>query len=131
MPALSALSLFSQDCNSREHTYRSIIASITVPAEGTIVVNLGDAMQVWTNDAYVAAVHRVLPQKVGSGGRFSTPYFFNPTNDAVLEPLPALLSGSEPLYRTFTWREYIKGRVDDNYTDLGEEDIQIAQYRVA
>jgi isopenicillin N synthase-like dioxygenase len=102
------------------------------PEEGTIVVNLGDSLQVWSNDNYRAAVHRVVPMASlpnGSGGRFSTPYFYNPKGDAVLEPLSEL-SGDAPAYRSFTWREYIKGRVDDNYTDLGEEDIQIAQYRV-
>lgn len=102
------------------------------PEEGTIVVNLGDSLQVWSNDNYRAAVHRVVPMaslKNGSGGRFSTPYFYNPKSNAVLEPLSEL-SGDAPLYRSFTWREYIKGRVDDNYTDLGEEDIQIEQYRV-
>jgi isopenicillin N synthase-like dioxygenase len=101
------------------------------PDETTIVVNLGDSLQVWSNDNYRAAVHRVMPMstlKNGGGGRFSTPYFYNPKGDAVLEPLGEL-SGDEPLYRRFTWREYIKGRVDDNYADLGEEDIQIAQYR--
>ncbi|MEZ7973227.1 MAG: 2OG-Fe(II) oxygenase family protein [Pseudomonadales bacterium] len=102
------------------------------PEESTIVVNLGDSLQVWSNDNYRAAIHRVVPMttlKNGSDGRFSTPYFYNPKGDAMLEPLSAL-SADTPLYRPFTWREYIKGRVDDNYTDLGEEDIQIAQYRV-
>ena len=101
------------------------------PEESTIVVNLGDSLQVWSNDNYRAAVHRVVPMatlKNASGGRFSTPYFYNPKGDAVLEPLSEL-SGDAPLYRSFTWREYIKGRVDDNYVDLGEDDIQIAQYR--
>ena len=102
------------------------------PQENAIVVNLGDSLQVWSNDNYRAAVHRVVPMGTlanSSGGRFSTPYFFNPKGDAVLEPLSAL-SGDAPLYRGFTWREYIKGRVDDNYADPGEEDIQIARYRV-
>ncbi|MBT5700604.1 MAG: hypothetical protein HOI67_04065 [Gammaproteobacteria bacterium] len=102
------------------------------PEESTIVVNLGDSLQVWSNDNYRAAIHRVVPMttlKNGSDGRFSTPYFYNPKGDAMLEPLSAL-SADTPRYRPFTWREYIKGRVDDNYTDLGEEDIQIAQYRV-
>jgi len=101
------------------------------PEEGTIVVNLGDSLQVWSNDNYRAAVHRVVPMstlKNGSSGRFSTPYFYNPEGNAVLEPLSEL-SGGAPLYRSFTWREYIQGRVDDNYADLGEDDIQIEQYR--
>ena len=100
------------------------------PVAGSIVVNLGDALQVWTNDTYRAAVHRVVPMSsIGASGRFSTPYFFSPDKDAVLEPL-STLSTEAPRYRRFTWQEYIKGRVDDNYTDLGEDDIQISQFRL-
>ena len=102
------------------------------PEKGSIVVNLGDSLQVWSNDNYRAAVHRVVPMDTsinGRRGRFSTPYFYNPKGDAVLEPR-AELSDGLPIYRSFTWRDYIKGRVDDNFTDLGEEDIQIAQYRI-
>ena len=103
-----------------------------VPEESSIVVNLGDSLQVWSNDNYRAAVHRVVPMDTlinGGRGRFSTPFFYNPTGNAVLEPL-AELSGGSPVYQSFTWRDYIKGRVDDNFTDLGEEDIQIAQFRI-
>jgi len=101
------------------------------PEAGTIVVNLGDAMQVWSNDLYRAAIHRVLPMRdIGCLGRFSTPYFFNPSRDAVLEPLSAL-SDTAPQYRSFTWKDYIKGRVDDNFADIGEDDIQIERFRIS
>ena len=97
---------------------------------GSIVVNLGDALQVWSNDTYKAAVHRVVPMRsIGAENRYSTPYFFSPHKDAVLEPLTAL-SPDAPRYRSFSWQEYIKGRVDDNYTDLGEDDIQISRFRL-
>ena len=96
------------------------------PEENTIVVNLGDAMQVWTNDKYVAAIHRVTKRTAKS--RYSTPYFYNPKRDAVIQPLEQI-SDEEPIYAPFTWKEYIQGRVDDNYTDLGEEDIQISRFR--
>ena len=101
-----------------------------VPVEGSVVVNLGDAMQVWSNDIYRAAVHRVVPMaSIGAKHRYSTPYFFNPDKDAILEPL-ASISAAEPKYRSFTWQDYIKGRVDDNYVDLGKDDIQISQFRL-
>jgi len=98
------------------------------PRAGTIVVNLGDAMQVWTNDNYRAAVHRVVPMSQTT--RYSTPYFYNPRSDAQLEPLIGLTDDS-PRFRSFSWRDYIKGRVDDNFTDLGEDDIQIDRYRIS
>ena len=125
------LTLLLQDDSGGLQTYSVSNGWIDVaPVSGTIVVNLGDAMQVWSNDHYRAAVHRVLPMAtIGCSGRFSTPYFFNPPGNATLEPLIAE-SLESPKYRAFTWKEYIKGRVDDNFVDLGEDDIQIERFRI-
>lgn len=95
-----------------------------VPTPGTVVVNLADAMQVWSNDRYRAAVHRVIPMT--STDRLSIPYFLNPQRDAVIEPIAAL--ASTPRYRSFSWRSYMQARTDDNYTDLGADDTQITDY---
>ena len=125
------LTLLLQDDSGGLQTHSLSNGWIDVPpVPGTIVVNLGDAMQVWSNDHYRAAVHRVLPMTtIGCSGRFSTPYFFNPPGNATLESLiPADLES--PKYRVFTWKEYIKGRVDDNFADLGEDDIQIERFRI-
>ncbi len=100
------------------------------PLAGAIVVNLGDAMQVWTNDQYKAAVHRVVPMT--DSDRYSIPYFSNPPRNAVLEPLPAVMEaeGAAARYRSFGWKEYIAGRMADNFADYGVEDIQISDYLV-
>ena len=121
------LTLLLQDMTGGLQTKSKEFGWIDIePEEDTIVVNLGDAMQVWTNDEYVAAIHRVTKrtEKV----RYSTPYFYNPKRDAVIQPLEQILD-EDPKYTPFTWKEYIQGRVDDNYTDLGEEDIQISKFR--
>jgi isopenicillin N synthase-like dioxygenase len=98
------------------------------PEKDSIVVNLGDAMQVWTNDNYRAALHRVL--KRNTEPRYSTPFFFNPKSDSIIEPLTEIAL-SKPNYRSFTWKEYIQGRIDDNYQDLGQDDIQIAKFKIS
>ncbi len=98
------------------------------PRPGTVVVNLGDTMQVWTNDRYRAAVHRVEP--MATHDRYSIPFFSNPGRHAVVEPLADLLDGP-PAYRPFPWQELIAGRASDNFADIGEDDIQVARYRVA
>ena len=97
------------------------------PEKDSIVVNLGDAMQVWTNDNYVAAIHRV--SKRTSEPRYSTPFFYNPTGDSIIQPL-SIISAAKPHYRAFTWKEYIQGRIDDNYKDLGQDDIQISNFKI-
>ncbi len=97
------------------------------PIPGTIVVNLADSVQVWTNDRYRAAVHRVVPMT--QSDRMSIPYFLHPARDAVIEPLSELVDGVVR-YRSFEWRAYMRARTDDNYTDLGADDAQIADYLV-
>jgi isopenicillin N synthase-like dioxygenase len=94
------------------------------PTPGTIVVNLADAMQVWTNDRYRAAVHRVIPMTASD--RYSIPYFFNPPRDAVVEPIPGLAGDAK--YAGFRWRDYMRARTDDNFADAGAEDAQITDY---
>ncbi len=97
------------------------------PRPGTIVVNLADCMQVWTNDRYRAALHRVLPMTTST--RMSIPYFFNPPNDCVVEPIPDASDGA-PRYRPFAFRDFIAARGADNYADLGADDTQISDFRI-
>ncbi|MDX2382027.1 MAG: 2OG-Fe(II) oxygenase family protein, partial [Acidimicrobiia bacterium] len=97
------------------------------PRPGTVVVNLADCMQVWTNDRYRAAMHRVLP--MDTTDRMSIPYFFNPAVDAVVAPADELV-GSDPIYRSFVFREFINARGADNYADAGVDDTQISDYRI-
>jgi isopenicillin N synthase-like dioxygenase len=98
------------------------------PRPGTVVVNLADAMQVWTNDRYRAAVHRVLPMTAGR--RFSIPYFSNPPRDANIEPI-AELCETPALYRGFRWSDFMRARTDDNLADAGADDAQISDYLLA
>ena len=64
--------------------------------------------------------------------RYSIPYFSNPPRHAVLEPLTAVMAaeGVDARYRSFGWKEYIAGRMADNFADYGVEDIQISDYLI-
>jgi isopenicillin N synthase-like dioxygenase len=79
---------------------------------GTFVVNIGDLMARWTNDAWVSTLHRVVNPPDGAGAesrRQSLVFFHNPNYDAVVECLgagqvakyPPTTSG-EHLRRLFT-----------------------------
>lgn len=96
------------------------------PLAGSIVVNIGDVLQVWTNDRCTAGMHRVLPVK-SDRGRFSTPFFYQPRYDAEIKPW--VEKDELAKYKNFSWRDYIRGRVTDNFADYGAPDIQIAHYR--
>ena len=96
------------------------------PEEYSFVVNLGDLMQVWSNDQYKAAVHRVIPVPSGKS-RYSMPYFYSPAGSAKIA---SLIDDQDSHYRPFTWGEYGKARSYDNFSDLGQEDTQVTDYRL-
>ncbi|KAJ3092141.1 hypothetical protein HK102_010421 [Quaeritorhiza haematococci] len=55
------------------------------PVPGAFVVNIGDMLNNWTNDLYKSTLHRVIHTK--SSYRVSIPFFYEPSFDAVIEPL--------------------------------------------
>lgn len=58
------------------------------PPVGALVVNLGDAMERWTNDRWRSTLHRVT---IPTGRRQSIAFFHNANWDAVIECLPTCL----------------------------------------
>ena len=122
------LTLLIQDATGGLQAFSTDDGWIDVdPRPGTIVVNLADCMQVWTNDRYRAALHRVRP--MNDTDRMSIPYFLNPAIDAVVAPVDELADG-DPAYRSFVFRDFINARGADNYADAGVDDVQIADYLV-
>jgi isopenicillin N synthase-like dioxygenase len=95
---------------------------------GAFVINTGDMMQVWSNDHYQAALHRVLAMV--DRDRYSIPFFFNPAAGAEVSPLPSVVSEERPSrYRCINWSEFRGKRTDGDYADYGPE-VQITQYRI-
>ena len=88
---------------------------------GTVLVNIGDVVQVWSNDTYRAPLHRVLANSTYT--RISIPYFLNPAYAYTYAPL----SGT-PRYRPINWGEFRAGRAAGDYADAGPE-IQISDFR--
>lgn len=91
-----------------------------------LVVNIGDIVQVWSNDTYVAALHRVRAN--ASKVRSSAPFFLNPAYDADYAPLPGMVDAAHPpRYRQINWGEFRAQRAAGDYADQGEE-VQISDY---
>ncbi|KAE8728850.1 1-aminocyclopropane-1-carboxylate oxidase 3 [Hibiscus syriacus] len=79
------------------------------PMKHSIVVNLGDQLEVITNGKYKSVMHRVIAQTDGT--RMSIASFYNPGNDAVIHPAPALVDeGAEKsdVYPKFVFEDYMK-----------------------
>ncbi len=98
------------------------------PVAGALIINLGDVVQVWSNDRYTAPVHRVRAQ--ASSVRMSMPFFFNPAASVDYAPLESMTSATSPArYRAINFGEFRSLRAAGDYADGGEE-VQIDQYRV-
>ncbi|GLE02532.1 hypothetical protein PINS_up011370 [Pythium insidiosum] len=92
------------------------------PRPGTFVINIGDMLQVWSNDRFIAPLHRVLAN--GRSERFSAPFFYNPSYDAVIEPVPTVAADGDPTrakYEPFGWFDFRLKRFQGDYADHGEE----------
>jgi isopenicillin N synthase-like dioxygenase len=98
------------------------------PRPDTLVVNIGDIVQVWSNDRYAAPLHRALASV--NQERFSVPFFFNPAYSAEYAPLPSTIhAANPPRYRPINWREFRARRAGGDYADQGEYH-QISHYAV-
>ncbi|XVE59874.1 hypothetical protein DITRI_Ditri05aG0082100 [Diplodiscus trichospermus] len=77
------------------------------PIDGALVINIGDILQIMSNDRYKSIEHRVVAN--GSKNRVSVPIFVNPGADAVFGPLPQVLeNGEQPLYKEVIFSDYFK-----------------------
>jgi isopenicillin N synthase-like dioxygenase len=127
-PTISSLQVYSgtkQDNNDGEW--------VDVPpsekGSGGFTVNIGDMLKVMSNDLYKAPEHRVLRSPNGRE-RFSSPFFYNPSFDAVIRPF-AEKEEEEGVeegkgdrgrkYRDFTWRMFREARFNGDFADVGKE----------
>jgi isopenicillin N synthase-like dioxygenase len=98
------------------------------PVPGTLTINIGDMVQVWSNDCYTAPLHRV--RRSSEKERYSIAYFLNPTYASAVSPLPPVVSVSRPArYKPINWGEFRSRRAEGDYGDYGEE-VQISHYRM-
>lgn len=123
-----ALTILYQDNDVTSlQVYRNDKWYFIPPEKDTFVINIGDMIQVWSNDRYKAPLHRV--QANSSYERYSAPFFYNPAYKADIEPLVDESSTDNQLYNVVNWGEFRAKRFAGDFADVGEE-VQISHYRV-
>jgi isopenicillin N synthase-like dioxygenase len=121
-----ALTLLIQDEQPGLEVYHQGQWHLVEPCADALVINIGDIVQVWSNDRYRAALHRVRASETAA--RFSAPFFFNPDYETTYAPLPTATDSEAPRYRPIRWGEFRALRAAGDYADRGDE-VQIHDYR--
>jgi isopenicillin N synthase-like dioxygenase len=114
-----ALTLLLQDEQPGLEVFHAGEWHLVEPRRDALVVNIGDIVQVWSNDRYTAALHRGLAS--AHAERFSAPFFFNPAYHTQYAPLPSTVDAQHPpRYRPIHWGAFRARRAAGDYADHGE-----------
>jgi isopenicillin N synthase-like dioxygenase len=121
-----ALTILLQDDRAGLEVFRDGRWYLIDTLRDALVINIGDIVQVWSNDRYKAALHRVVVSS--DGRRYSAPFFYNPSYETTYAPLPSTIDERHPArYRAIKWGEFRSLRAAGDYADRGEE-VQISHY---
>jgi isopenicillin N synthase-like dioxygenase len=84
---------------------------------GTFIVNVGDVLARWTDDAFSSTPHRVI-SPASESDRYSIGYFFDPSLGTEIRTLPVFAQESTGTrYPPVRYADYFSGRLDANYQD--------------
>ncbi|KAG0468816.1 hypothetical protein HPP92_018144 [Vanilla planifolia] len=98
------------------------------PIPNSYIINVGDIVQVWSNDAYESVEHRVSVNSARD--RFSVPFFFNPPHHTNVRPLKELTGEGRPArYEEYNWGQFFKARKNSNFKKLAVENVQISHFK--
>jgi len=88
------------------------------PIPGTLVCNIGDLLQRWSNDRFASTVHRVINRTANA--RYSIPVFFDPNTDTVVDPCDLGVGPGDSLHAPVTAGGHIAGRNKKNFKQYGK-----------
>jgi len=121
-----ALTVLVQNEQPGLQVYHEGAWRLVMPEPDALVINIGDIVQVWSNDTYRAPLHRVLANSKRE--RYSAAFFFNPSYETDYVPLSAVCGDdAPPRYGRINWGEFRARRAAGDYADYGQE-VQISDY---
>lgn len=103
------------------------------PADGALLINLGDLMARWTNERWMSTLHRVKPPIVGGRieRRRSAAYFHDGDVDAVIETLPTCLDADgTSAYAPITVGEHIRAKLAGSRAGVANTEAEREAARV-
>ncbi|CAN6449389.1 unnamed protein product [Victoria cruziana] len=99
------------------------------PVPHSYIINVGDIVQVWSNDKYESVEHRVVVNSQSE--RLSIPFFFNPAHHTMVKPLEEMVNQQNPpKYKEYNWGKFFKTRRLGDFKKLDVENIQIYHFKM-
>lgn len=96
------------------------------PIPGTLVCNIGDLLQRWSNDRFRSTRHRVINRS--GKARYSIPVFFDPHTDTLIDPCMLGVDRIDSRYEPVLAGEHIADRNRDSFAQhRGDIDSQPAK----
>ncbi|KMT00547.1 hypothetical protein BVRB_9g218460 [Beta vulgaris subsp. vulgaris] len=99
------------------------------PNPGAFTINVGDIIQVWSNDRYESVEHRVMVNSEKE--RLSIPFFFYPAHYIMIKPLEEIVDDQNPpKYREYNWGVFFATKRKSNFKKLNVENLQISHFKI-
>lgn len=99
------------------------------PTPNAFIINVGDIIQVWSNDKYESVEHRVVVNTEKE--RLSIPFFFFPAHYTVVKPMEELVNEQNPArYREYNYGKFFANRNRSDFKKCDVENIQISHFRI-
>ncbi|CAK8537569.1 unnamed protein product [Lathyrus sativus] len=95
------------------------------PIPGAFVVNLGDIFQVWSNDKYESAEHRVVVNSQKE--RYSYPFFLFPGAHIIVKPAEEL---GPAKYKAYNFGKYYANRTHADFSKQDVEGKEIHHFKI-
>jgi isopenicillin N synthase-like dioxygenase len=89
------------------------------PVDGTLICNIGDLLQHWSNKRLVSTKHRVINRS--GNKRYSIPVFYDPNSGTKIDPVDLGVSKQASLYEPLTAGAYIAGKNAKNFSQYDED----------
>ncbi|KAJ1398405.1 Oxoglutarate/iron-dependent dioxygenase [Sesbania bispinosa] len=100
------------------------------PIFNSFIINVGDMIQVWSNDAYESVEHRVMVNS--EKDRFSIPFFLKPALYTDVKPLEELTDHrNPPKYKSINWGHFRTTRMRSNFAKSNVENLQIYHFKLS
>ncbi|XP_030479779.1 flavonol synthase/flavanone 3-hydroxylase-like [Cannabis sativa] len=100
------------------------------PTPDSFIINIGDIIQVWSNERYESPEHRAIVNS--ERDRFSIPFFLDPAHYTMVKPFEEMTDHKNPpKYKPYNWGKFFITRKGSNFRKLDVENIQIYSFKIS